>query len=590
MKTKISALLTDGKTLLFDGAMGTYFASLPGRAELNCEDALLTERETIVKIHRAYLDAGARAIKLNTFTLPERLAAGREVMPLADAAVLAAQEAVQNRDAFIFADLGPLSTPQARPEVYLELSTRFLQKGIRCFLLETFTSIEGVAEYSAALKTIAPDAFILVSYAVGPDGRTRAGLSGEQQLLETAALETVDAVGVNCMSGPTHLQEFILPLLPKISKPVSVMPNAGYPTVIGRRMVFSGEPLYFAARMLRLRQAGVQILGGCCGTTPAHIEETAALTKRVLETETASKRIVRPAPDRQEEPNLLWEKLQSGKKVIAVEMDPPADDNVAPFLEGVRALKDAGVDAVTIADCPIGRPRADSSILSCKIRRELDVSPLPHLTCRDRNLNATKALLLGLSMEGVHNVLLVTGDPLPVESRNAVKAVFNFNSRRLAAFVKDLNESTFTTPFRIFGALNVNAVNFEMQLRIAQEKEDCGVSGFLTQPVLTKEAATNLQHAREVLKGKILGGIFPVISYRNACFLNNEVAGIKLDQTLIDRYAGKNRDEGEALAEEISLEIARTIAPFVDGFYLMTPFQRTELMGRIIRGIRDFQL
>jgi ferredoxin len=131
--------------------------------------------------------------------------------------------------------------------------------------------------------------------------------------------------------------------------------------------------------------------------------------------------------------------IKSGKRVIAVELDPPVDDEIDFFVDGVRALRDAGADAVTIADCPIGRPRADSSILAAKIRRELGVEPLPHMTCRDRNLNATKALLLGLSIEGVHNVLLVTGDPIPSENRDEVKSVFNFNSRKLARFVSSLN-------------------------------------------------------------------------------------------------------------------------------------------------------
>ncbi|MEM5781331.1 MAG: methylenetetrahydrofolate reductase, partial [Lawsonibacter sp.] len=224
--------------------------------------------------------------------------------------------------------------------------------------------------------------------------------------------------------------------------------------------------------------------------------------------------------------NALWDKLERGERVVAVELDPPPDDDISFFLEGVRSLRAAGADAVTIADCPIGRPRADSSLLSCKIRRELGMEPLPHLTCRDRNLNATKALLLGLSAEGVHNVLLVTGDPIPTEERSEVKSVFNFNSRKLARYVAGLNEKTLATPFRIFGALNVNARNFEVQLRLAGEKEENGVSGFLTQPVLSPEALENLKLARSTLKGKILGGIFPVVSHRNACFLNTDISGM----------------------------------------------------------------
>ncbi|MCC8356616.1 MAG: homocysteine S-methyltransferase family protein, partial [Oscillospiraceae bacterium] len=189
------------------------------------------------------------------------------------------------------------------------------------------------------------------------------------------------------------------------------MPNAGYPTVLGHRAVFGGQPDYFGGQLAEIVRAGASIVGGCCGTTPAHIAQAAAALKNPLPAAVS----VEPNVPSSAAPatNPLWDKLAAGKRVVAVELDPPADDDIAPFLEGVRALRDAGADAVTIADCPIGRPRADSSLLACKVKRELGMEPLPHMTCRDRNMNATKALLLGLSMEDVHNVLLVTGDPIP---------------------------------------------------------------------------------------------------------------------------------------------------------------------------------
>ena len=266
-----------------------------------------------------------------------------------------------------------------------------------------------------------------------------------------------------------------------------------------------------------------------------------------------------------------------------MELDPPVDDDIGVFLDGVRALREAGVDAVTIADCPVGRARMDSSLLACKLKRELGVEPLPHMACRDRNLNATKALLLGLSAEGVHNVLLVTGDPIPTEERDEVKSVFNFNSRKLARYVTSLNENTLTTPFRVYGALNLNARNFEAQLKQAVEKEACGMSGFLTQPVHSAEALENLKLARKTLKGKLLGGIFPVVSYRNACFLNNEISGMRVCPEIVELYRDKDREAGEDLAVRISARVAREIAPYTDGLYLMTPFKRVALMEKILK-------
>lgn len=287
------------------------------------------------------------------------------------------------------------------------------------------------------------------------------------------------------------------------------------------------------------------------------------------------------------ERNELWEKLESGRRVTAVELDPPVDDSIQPFLDGVRAFQRAGADVITIADSPVGRPRADSSLLACKLKRELGVETLPHMACRDRNEIATKALLLGLSIEGIHNVLLVTGDPVPGERQEEVKSVFNFNSRRLAAYVRGLNETVLRTPFQIFAALDVNAANFPAELERAREKERCGVSGFLTQPLLSPEAVENLKLAREGLRGKLLGGVFPVVSEKNARFLNDCVQGVRVCPEITALYQGKSREEGEELAVRISAQVMAATAPYTDGVYLMTPFQRVGLMTRLIETAKE---
>ena len=587
--TDIRTFLKQGKPLLFDGAMGTYFAALPGRREERCEQASLDHPEEIAAIHKAYLDAGCRAIKTNTFAVGAELA--REQEPLArqmiEAGCRLALEAARSYEAWVFADLGP--APQASSltpaENYCRQADLFLQQGVTHFLAETLPSDEGIPELARHLKEACPDAFLIVSFAVGYDGMTRDGQLGSDLFRRTAALTEVDAVGFNCVSGPHHLLEYIR-TLDLTGVTLSVMPNAGYPTVLGRRFAFQGTPDYFGEKLAQIAQAGAAIVGGCCGTTPEHISAAAAA---LSEGHTVSVSVQPPAPEeRQPLPhrNSLWEKLEGGKRVIAVELDPPLDDDVTPFLEGVQALQNSGADAVTIADCPVGRPRADSSLLACKIRRDLGVEPLPHMTCRDRNLNAIRALLLGLSMGDVHNVLLVTGDPIPTEDRDAVKSVFNFNSRKLAQYVSTLNQQVLKTPFRIYGALNLNARNFAVQLKLAQEKEDCGVVGFLTQPVLSQEALENLKLARKALHGKILGGIFPVVSHRNACFLNNEIAGMRVCDEIVALYEGLDREAAEELAVRISARVAAEIAPYTDGFYLMTPFRRVELMQRIIEQIR----
>ena len=585
----IRTYLLHGAPLLFDGGMGTYFASLPGRAEERCERACLTRPQEILGIHRAYLQAGCRAVKTNTFTLGVDVAEGDDetARSIIDAACRLALEAAEPYGAYVFADMGPAPRGHSRSpaDVYRMQAQWFLAQGVTHFLMETLTDSDGIPEFARWLKAECPDAFLIVSFAVGRDGLTRAGCLGSELYRQTAALDEVDAVGFNCVSGPHHLLEYIK-TLELSGKPFTVMPNAGYPTVLGCRTVFQGRPDYFAGQMALIVQSGASIVGGCCGTTPEHIALTAQALKEPLP------RLAVPSRKKAEKPasnasNSLWEKLEAGRRVIAVEFDPPTDDDGSGFLEGVERLRDAGADAVTIADCPIGRPRADSSLLACKIKRELGVEPLPHMTCRDRNLNATKALLLGLSLEGVHNVLAVTGDPIPTENRDEVKSVFNFNSRKLARFVSMLNENTLHVPFRVYGALNLNARNFDIELRRALEKEEYGVSGFLTQPVLSAEALENLKLARGTLHGRLLGGIFPVVSHRNACFLNNEISGIRVCDEIVGLYDGLERDEAEELAVTVSTAIAREIAPYTDGLYLMTPFRRVALMERIIGSIRQ---
>lgn len=568
--------------VLFDGAMGTYFAqNHPGE---RCELASLTRPEEISAIHRAYLEAGCRAIKTNTFTVSGDLGFGHTPMArqIIQESCRLALEAARPWDGYVFGDIGPAPEGGALSpgESFIQQMELFLEQGVEHILVETLSSDAGIAKLAQALKERCPRAVLLVSYAVSFDGTTQEGYSGRELLRRTAALEGVDGVGLNCVSGPKHLLEYVQRL--ELGDTVlSAMPNAGYPTVLGRRTVFQGTPDYFGQKAAELVQAGVRIVGGCCGTTPEHI----AAAARALASPPPPR--IRAAPPREPsahpEENSLAGKLDSGKRVVAVELDPPVDDNIGFFLEGVQDLKRAGADVVTIADNPVGRPRADSCLLACKIKRELGVEPLPHMTCRDRNLNAVKALLLGLSIEGVHNVLLVTGDPIPSQDRDEVKSVFNFNSRKLARYVRGLNEELLRTPFRIFGALDLNARNFEVQLRLAQEKEENGVTGFLTQPVLSREALENLKLARQTLEGKILGGVFPVVSHKNACFLNNEIAGMRVCEEIVALYEGKNREEGEALAVDISTQIAREISPYTDGLYLMTPFKRVALMVEILR-------
>ena len=579
------------RPLLFDGGMGTYYKAKPGQ---ECEQANLTDPEGILAVHRAYLAAGADAIKTNTFSLP-RLAAAQQPgwEQLADAGWQLAAKAAGETGAAVFADLGPAPDTENLPaeQVYLAVAKRFALLGARNFLFETLSTEEGVLEAIRALKQTVPEAFVLVSFAVLPDGYTREGRYCAELVRRMAQSGVVDAVGLNCVSAPGAMRALVQQL-GDAGLPLSVMPNAGYPVVARAQVRYQGKPEYFARELSRLASEGVRILGGCCGTTPQHIAALRTALDALPETLPAAP-AAKPAAAAKpavETDDAFLRKLRAGQRVIAVELDSPKDADMTAYLEGARRLQAAGADLLTIADCPIARARMDSSLVACRVHRELGMNVLPHMTCRDRNLNATKALLLGLYAEGVREVLAITGDPIPTAERDEVKNVYQFNSRKLAQYIVSLagEGREMPSPITVFGALNLNARNFEVELRRAAEKLENGMSGFLTQPVLSAQAVENLKKARETLgeRAKILAGILPVVSQRNAIFMENEVNGIHVDEAIIQKFEGLDRAAGEELGLEVSVQAAKAAAPYADGFYLMTPFNRVALMERLIARLR----
>ena len=579
------------KPLLFDGGMGTYYKAKPGT---ECEQGNLLDPAGVRKVHREYLAAGAEAIKTNTFGLP-RMAAARQPdwQALARAGWKLAAEAAGETGAAVFADLGPAPDTEAAPagSIYTAVARCFVEQGAKNFLFETLSSDAGVLEAVQAVKAQVPDAFVLVSFAVLPDGYTREGMYSKDLVRRMTESGIVDAVGFNCVSAPGAMRTLVQQLGGS-KLPLSVMPNAGYPVVTRTQVKYQGKPEYFAKELARIAAEGVRILGGCCGTTPAHIAALRAALDSLPAGEKAAPAVQVSTPEAPtvEKDDAFLRKLNAGKKVIAIELDSPKNADLTGYLDGAKRLQAAGADLLTIADCPIARARMDSSLVACRVHRELGLCTLPHMTCRDRNLNATKALLLGLYAEGVREVLAITGDPIPTAERDEVKNVYQFNSRKLAQYIVSLagEGREMPSPMTVFGALNLNARNFEVELRRAGEKLENGMSGFLTQPVLSQQAVENLRRTRETLgeRAKILAGIMPVVSQRNAIFMENEVNGIHVEEEIIQRFAGLDREQGEALGLEISLKMAREALPYADGFYLMTPFNRVALMERLIARLK----
>ena len=584
--------LLQTRPLLFDGAMGTYYKAAPG---VECEQANLTDPAGVLAVHREYLAAGADAVKTNTFSLP-RLAAAHTPgwEQLAQAGWQLAVQAAEETGAAVFTDLGPAPDTEAVPagQVYTAVAKQFTALGARNFLFETLSSDAGLLDAVGAIKAEVPDAFVLVSFAVLPDGYTREGMYCKDLARRMQESGIVDAVGLNCVSAPGAMRTLAKQLGGTL--PLSVMPNAGYPVVTRTQVKYQGRPEYFARELGRLAAEGtVQILGGCCGTTPAHIAALRAeLDSLPVVKKTAPAEEFSTVKEQTvENEDAFLRKLNAGEKVIAIELDSPRNADLTGYLEGAKKLQAAGADLLTIADCPIAQARMDSSLVACRVHRELGLCTLPHMTCRDRNLNATKALLLGLYAEGVREVLAITGDPIPTAERDEVKNVYKFNSRKLTQYIVSLagEGREMPGPMTVFGALNLNARNFDVELRRAKEKLENGMSGFLTQPVLSAQAVENLKKSRETLgaDAKILAGIMPVVSQRNAIFMENEINGIHVEDWIIEKFAGLDRAQGEELGLAISLEMAKAALPYADGLYLMTPFNRVALMERLIGRLKQ---
>lgn len=574
---------------LFDGAMGTYYSTKRNSSNA-CESANLYDSQTIYEIHKEYIEAGVNAIKTNTFaanrfSLTCEQAEAEQIIRKGWEIAVAS---VGNKEVAVFADIGPIPVTQGMDEEveYKELVDIFLQCGAECFLLETFPRYDIVLEISAYIRIKKPNAVIITSFAVYPDGYSKEGLFYQDIFKKVNASGLVNACGFNCISGPAHMCRLVSQLDIR-DRLISIMPNSGYPSSERGRAVYVDNSEYFAEKLLELKKMGVKILGGCCGTTPHHIAVTAKLlTDSNTTVNNAEQQIDNAVITADKKP--IIKKLVSEKKPILVEIDPPFDTNWEYMLRDAFLLKNAGADMLTVADSPLAKARADSAIMAAKLQRESGLPAMPHITCRDRNLLGIKATLLGLSIEGIRNILVITGDPIANIERKDVKGVYSMNSSNLANYVSSLNENIFGgASFEIGGALNVNAPNFEAELRRSAKKLENGISFFLTQATYTETAVNNIKRAVEVLKVPVFAGIMPIVGYKNAMFINNEVPGIEIDEAMVESFRDKSREESELLGIEHSMKCIDMLYEHVSGFYIMTPLKRINVVCELIKRIKE---
>ena len=603
-----------GNILLMDGAMGTYYQQLQENKENVAELANLLEPDLVLKIHREYLEAGADIIRTNTFAvnsavLPKVSNAVRE--DLLRRACRIAKQAVEEekartgRECFVAADIGPIAGGGERTDEgilteYQRMCDVFLEEGMDIFWVETFSDLEFVPDILAYIKGKATESFCSVSFCINKNGFTTAGQKAER-LLFTESLKHADAIGFNCGIGSGHLKAVLAKC--KLPKDVFILaaPNAGYTETFSSRAAFLNSAGYFGDNMAQIAELGADIVGGCCGTMPSFIREMRKKIsqkhsverisreeyERLLAEAKKSLHVTGRKDDRKNLSaglqNKLKEKLLRGEKVIAVELDPPYNAEGEKLLACAKTLSKYPVDVLTFADSPMGRSRADSTLTALHISSQTGMQVVPHVCCRDRNVIAMRSLLLGAHMNGLRNLLIVTGDPVPGDDRKTVTGVFDYNSIRFMKYVSEMNEELFPEDGFFFGgALNYNYPNLENVAGRMQKKMEAGCSFFLTQPVFSVENVQQIARLKELTGARILGGILPPVSLKNAIFIKNEMAGMDVPEEIIAKYhADMTREEGEAAGAEIARELMKKLAPYVDGYYFMLPFNRVSLIERI---------
>ncbi|MBQ8605056.1 MAG: bifunctional homocysteine S-methyltransferase/methylenetetrahydrofolate reductase [Oscillospiraceae bacterium] len=571
----------------FDGAFGTYYFEKT-RDYKPCELANIHSPWTVIDIHKAYIDAGAQAIKTNTFsvnsTIFTDLAQRKDIIK---AAMANAAEAVDGTDVQIFCDIGYINSNKDDVDLeYVYIANDFIKNGGENFLFETLPEFTPVERAMAHIKDKNPDAVIVASFAVSQDGYSKKGIYYKKLLQQALDCEYVDIVGLNCQCSPSHMRNLIKNL-DKLPKPLLAMPNSSYPSAFNGHMIYDDNSEYFADKMGEIFTYGADIIGGCCGTTPRHIE-LAIKNVQKLNGKKEEKQLVSASVEPKNTQYTIPHMCEN-KKIIAVEIDPPMDTDTSFSISAGFKLKEAGVDIITVTDSPLARARADSIMVAAKIKREVGIETLPHLSCRDKNRISLKGSLIGASFENINNILAVTGDPIMQDIFSGKTGVFSFNSFGLISFINQLNSEVFrSSPFAVGAALNVNVPNFEKELARAKKKLANGAVYFLTQPMYGDEAVANFRRAAAELPVPVLAGLMPPASYKNAVFLNNEVSGITIDDSFVESLKDKTREEIVEISTDFCLDIAKKVSDVAGGFYLMTPLKRVDLTVRLTEKIRGY--
>jgi methionine synthase I (cobalamin-dependent)/5,10-methylenetetrahydrofolate reductase len=607
---------------VFDGAMGTMLYAKGVYINRSYDELNLSNPELVREVHSEYVRAGADIIETNTFgaTAPHLKQYGLEgnLRLINIAAARIAREAACERCHVAGAvgplglriePYGPTSFEEAK-DLFKQQVAALLEGGVDLFVLETFSDISEMRQAMRAVRELC-DLPIIAQMTILPDGNTSFGTTPEvftTRLAEWGA----DVIGLNCGVGPAILLNAIEKMRMVTDRKLSVQPNAGLPRDVQGRQFYMCSPEYMAKFAKRLIQAGAKFIGGCCGTTPAHIKlisdavraasprkqhvvarESGAV--RVEELTPADIKVVAP-----EERSNWSRKITNGEFVTTVEVLPPKGCDAKKTLEAIRLLKEAGVDGVNIPDGPRAQTRMSAQATALLVEREIGMESVLHYCCRDRNLLGMMSDLLGAAALGLRNLLLITGDPPKMGPYPDATAVFDIDSIGLTNMVNKLNHGLDLgnnpigqpTAFCIGVGVNPGAINMDEELKRFEYKVEAGAQYAITQPVFDTEQLREFLKRIEHVRIPIVAGIWPLVSYRNAEFLHNEVPGVRVTPSIMKRMLlasekskEAGRDEGLKIARESLVEVR----DLIQGVQVSAPFNNVRYALEVFEALDEFK-
>ena len=610
MKTNIIEKMSE-TPLVFDGAMGTIIYE-KGVFINACFDELnLTNPNLIKSIHQEYVDAGADVILTNTFGANifklEKFGLADKTYDINFQGAKNAKEVAGDK-VYVLASIGPcLSKGKILTEENKEklLKSYKLQLSalkdaqIDGVIFETYHNLEEIEIAAQMAKEY--DFPTIVSLACTKEQETLNGLDIKIAISKLDKNPNIDAIGLNCIIGPHAMLSVLENVINLTEKPFIVEPNAGHPQNIDGRMIYMSTPEYFTTYSQNYIRLGVRGVGGCCGTTPKHIEEMAKTIKaltgvkkhiKIEKIENNSQNEVKITPSEQK--SKFANKLFNGEKVTTVEITPPRSIIMTPMLEKVKQCQEVGIDAINIPDGPRATSRISSMVAALIIEKELQMETILHYCCRDRNLIGMQSDLLGGFAAGLKNYLIVTGDPPKLGDYPNATAVFDVDAVGLTKVTHNLNcgfdvaGNLINPPTSILIGVGANpcAVDIDKELQHFLNKFNAGAEYAITQPIFDANAFLSfVQKSRDLgIKLPIVAGIWPLVSLKNALFLKNEVPGVCIPDEVISKMEkAKTKEDGIKVGIEIAQEIKEKIASVASGYQVSAPFGNVEIALKVLK-------